>query len=61
MRASLGGGLIRDWEGKSWCMRVDRHVVGVSGAVCVTLGFQEEKIGFVCTRSWNQTVNIKMV
>lgn len=34
MRASLGGGLIRDWEGKSWCMRVDRHVVGVSGAVC---------------------------
>lgn len=38
---------MRDWEGKCWCMRVDRHVVGVNGIVCEILGFQHGKIGFV--------------
>lgn len=35
MRASLGGGLMGDWEVGSRRMRVDRHVVGVNGVVCV--------------------------
>ena len=36
-----------DWEVGSRRMRVDGHVVGVNGVVCVcvTLGFQDEKAG----------------
>lgn len=36
------------WEGSSWCIRADRHVVGVNVCVClclcVTLGFQDERL-----------------
>lgn len=37
-----------DWEVGSRRMRLDRHVVGINGGVCVcvTLDSQDEKTGF---------------